>query len=175
MKAESIQQGWSRGQCNIVDHRKLVSVINNDKNKQRWVCSCTFCSRTATTKWGFPSVGQDSPGPFKTWKKSVGLPESLSMHRDLCRGKNSIPGPLFLCSCSQVIFWKPTGGLGVFLLCFLSGVWRQPHNNIQFNLSHISDWRLDFKQLLSKQREYKPFVFIYLYSSLCEECWDITE
>lgn len=37
MRASSLRQHWSQGQCNIVDHRKLVLVINNDKNKQRWV------------------------------------------------------------------------------------------------------------------------------------------
>lgn len=39
MRASSLRQHWSQGQCNIVDHRKLVLVINNDKNKQRWVHS----------------------------------------------------------------------------------------------------------------------------------------
>lgn len=37
IKAEWCVQRWSRGQCNIVDDRKLVSVINNEPNKQRWV------------------------------------------------------------------------------------------------------------------------------------------
>lgn len=39
MRASSLRQHWSQGQCNIVDDRKLVLVINNDKNKQRWVHS----------------------------------------------------------------------------------------------------------------------------------------
>lgn len=52
MKAESLWQQWSQGQCNIVDHRKLVSVINNDKNKQRWVCCWTSWGRTATRRSG---------------------------------------------------------------------------------------------------------------------------
>lgn len=52
IKAKSFRQQWSWGQCNIVDHRKLVSVINNDKNKQRWVHSWMFQSRTATSRSG---------------------------------------------------------------------------------------------------------------------------
>lgn len=52
IKAKSLGQQWSQGQCNIVDHRKLVSVINNDKNKQRWVRGWLRWSRTATSGRG---------------------------------------------------------------------------------------------------------------------------
>lgn len=78
VKANSLGQHWSQGQCNIVDHRKLVLVINNDKNKQRWVSE----QDSNKNKWGFPTAAQGSLGfsRAKTWKKPSRLPEFLSMH-----------------------------------------------------------------------------------------------
>ena len=54
----------SRGQCNIVDHRKLVPGINNDKNKQRWDALELDVLELDSNKekWGFPSVKQSSAG-----------------------------------------------------------------------------------------------------------------
>lgn len=70
MKAKSVRQQWSQGQCNIVDHRKLVSVINNDKNKQRWVCSWTFGARQQQVEVGFSYSGAGLSRGFQDMKEA---------------------------------------------------------------------------------------------------------
>lgn len=76
-------QQWSQGQCNIVDHRKLVSVNNNDKNKQRWV---HFGDERQQVEVGFSYSSEGFTGP-KTWKKPSELPESISIHGGFARVK----------------------------------------------------------------------------------------
>lgn len=119
------RQHWSRGQCNIVDHRKLVSLINNDKkNKQRRVYSWRSWSGTVTWRsGGFPCSGaRPSRGSWRlrTWKKST------------CGGKKKKKGNQDLCSFVHV------------LKCSLAmpgelRVWLQPCNNIQHHRPRVTD------------------------------------
>lgn len=101
IKAKSLGQRWSRGQCNIVDHRKLVSVINNDKNKQRWVCSWTLWSRTATSRSGvFLQGSRALQGPSRHERSPLGC-QNPFQYTEALLGKKLRPGtfvPLFMFS-----------------------------------------------------------------------------
>lgn len=100
------RQHWSRGQCNIVDHRKLVSLINNDKKTNR---GGSIVGYLGAGQWheevgAFPTAEHGSPeGP-------EGSGHVRSQHEE---GKKRKPGPLFLCSCTQVFFCNARWTQGV--------------------------------------------------------------
>lgn len=112
-KAKSFKQWWSWGQCNIVDNRKLVSLINNDKNKQRWVCGWTFWARQQQVDVGISYHGAGLSRALQSMKGAARIPFNT---RRFCGGKNSNPVPLSLCLCFQVFFWEPIGELRMFFM-----------------------------------------------------------
>lgn len=117
IKAEPLVRQRSRGQCNIVDDRKLVSAINNDKNKRRWDSwNRTFRSRTATNKnGGFPSCCAKLSRPQDMKEALRAARISFNARRFCWEKKSLIQYLLFLCLYSQVFFWDHIGELRVCL------------------------------------------------------------
>lgn len=105
MKVKSLRQHWSRGQCNIVDHRKLVLVINNDKTNKGGSVVGRLRVGQQQEEVGFSYSGTGLSRVLKGQDmKEARWAARIPFNTWICRGKNCNPGPLFLCSCSQVFF-----------------------------------------------------------------------
>lgn len=117
------RQRWSRGQCNIVDHRKLVSLINNDKkNKQRRVYSCISWSGTVTWRSGGFSLQWNT-----ALQRVLEAPDmkEVNMRRGK-KGNQDLCSFVHVLKCSLVM----PGELRV---------WLQPRNNSQHRRPRVTD------------------------------------
>lgn len=108
-------QRWSQGQCNIVDHRKLVLVINNDRNKQRWVLvhSPYLGAGQQQIRVGLSYRGTGLSGDLKSHKRHE-RSSSGSIPWDFTKEKAAIQD---LCSFVSVLKCSPLIELGLHQGC----------------------------------------------------------